>query len=305
MSTGDINEYLIDVAASSQYQNQTDEYYREYTKWRIKENNRYGYKFIKDTREHTYAFGEGFENSTAKDAERETLRNISYSLGVILLISTLIRLAQAIFDSRAGHILSEAAIELTGQAHQTDVSSAVILSMFRPVSLITCIILFQVFLRLPRKVALPSNRKIPKRHLFCMLGICAGVATLCYVFSVFADRAFGTTFFSVTGGFVWCDDMGLNIYYFAVQYILAALLQAVFINGFVMQTLRQFGDAAALFMSTLVEGIMAVSFTKISTHLVMGIIFGMIALKTGSVWASFGARVMTNVLFFIYKFIRY
>ena len=129
------NSFLIDVASKSQYQNQSAEYHDAYTKWRMNENNRFGYKFTKDTREHAYAFGEGFEHNNASDAERKTLRDCSSLMGCCLLIASLIRLLQAIFDRRAGHMLSGASLHMSGSVRSSDVFSAITLTLFYPVSI--------------------------------------------------------------------------------------------------------------------------------------------------------------------------
>ena len=297
--------YLIDIASESEYQNQTEEYHKAYTEWRMNEHNRFGYKFIKDTREHTYAYGEGFEYNEASDAERKTLRDISSLLGGVLLVSAFIRLAQAVFDSRAGHILSGAAIELSGTPRDTDRIAAVALSLFRPFSLTLCIILFQSFLRLPRKVFMPINGKASKAQVLCRLGTITGIAVICFIISVMFRVFLHTDIFSVTGGFVWTSDIALNVQYFVNQYIICAVLHAVFINGLVLQSLRQFGDSTAVFFSTIVEGVMAISFTKISTHLVMGVCFALLTIKTGSIIAPIVARILTNCIFFSLRLIDY
>ena len=99
MSDKKNNDYLIDIASDSQYQNQSDEYYKSYTRWRMNENNRFGYKFVKDKREHTYAYGEGYEHKKASDAEKKALRNCASLTGGCLLVAAFLRLMQEIFDS--------------------------------------------------------------------------------------------------------------------------------------------------------------------------------------------------------------
>ncbi len=61
----DEKKYLIDIAKDKTYQNQFDDYHKEFSKWRTKKGNPYGYSFVHDTREHTYVDGEGYYQRSA------------------------------------------------------------------------------------------------------------------------------------------------------------------------------------------------------------------------------------------------
>ncbi|MBR6337112.1 MAG: CPBP family intramembrane metalloprotease [Ruminococcus sp.] len=295
------NEYLIDVASDSKYSGQNEEYKAAFTKWRTKENNRFGYKFVKDTREHTYAFGEGFENDLASDSERNSLKYCSCLIGGTMLISATIRLCQVLYDNSAGHLLAGSSIEVYGNTRATDELSTIVLSVFKPFSLIVCILILLMFTRLPRKVFLPQGKSLPKRITFSIYGVVAGFAVACYVISVLFRIIFGTQFMSVPGGFVWCDNMGLNIHCFGMQYILTPVLHAVLMNGIILQLLRQFGDSTAIILTAAVESIMAINLTNIGTHFVMGLIVAMATIKTGSVMSAMICRILINLIFFALK----
>ena len=55
----DKEKYLIDIAKEKTYQNQFDEYHKQFSEWRSRKDNPYGYSFVHDMREHTYVDGEG------------------------------------------------------------------------------------------------------------------------------------------------------------------------------------------------------------------------------------------------------
>ena len=296
-------EYLIDIASESRYTGQNKEYHDAFRQWRTKEGNRYGYKYVKDTREHTYAFGEGFETELASDSERDSLKYSSCAIGGVMLISAVIRLLQVLFDSRSGHMLKGSSIELYGNTHPSDILSTVILSLFKPFSLLICILLIWMFTRLPKKVFMPKGRRIPARHTFCLFGVVAGIAVTCYILSVFFRIFFGAKFMSVPGGFVWCDDIGLNIHCFGTQYIITPILHAILMNGLILQLLRQFGDSTAIIITATTEAIMAINLTNIGTHFVLSLAVCIVTLKTGSIFKAIFVRIMINVIFFGLKMI--
>ncbi len=62
-SRQNIDEYLIDVAAEKVYVSQDKAYHDAFTKWRNDKHNRFGYRFVHDSREHTYVDGEGYADS--------------------------------------------------------------------------------------------------------------------------------------------------------------------------------------------------------------------------------------------------
>ena len=296
-------EFLIDIASKSQYQNQSAQYHEAYTKWRMNENNRFGYKFTKDTREHAYAFGEGFEHNNASDAERKTLHDCSSLFGGGLLIASLIRLLQAFFDSRTGHMLSGASLNLTGSVRNSDILAAIVLMLFYPVSVIICFFICQFFIKLPKAVLLPTNKRIPKHIPLLLFGVMSGIAVVCYMAAVFMRYVIGTKYLFLPSGIVITDLKWLNLFYFFLQYIISPILQALLLNGLIMQTLRQFGDSTAIFFTTIIEAILALNLTNIGTHLVIALIICLMTIKTGSIFTAVFARITVNLIFFLLSFV--
>ena len=296
-------DYLIDIASESKYSGQNEEYREAFTKWRTRDNNRYGYKYVKDTREHTYAFGEGFENDLASDSERDSLKYCSCLIGGTLIISALIRLLQVMYDTRIGHLLAGSSIEVYGSTHTADLRTTVILSMFKPFSLLLCIIIIAAITRLPRKVFLPSGNNMPMRHKLCLLSVTAGFGVTCYVISILFKLIFGNQYMSLPNGFVWCNDVGLNIHCFGMQYLLTPVLNAVLLNGLILQLLRQFGDSTAVILTAAIESLVAINLTNIGTHFVMGLIVSIVCIKTGSILMAILSRILIDLVFFSLKFI--
>ena len=300
---GSEKEYLIDIASESKYSGQTEQYREAYTEWRTRPKNRFGYKYVKDTREHTYSFGEGFETELASDSERSSLKYCSCIIGGSLLISAIIRFCQVLFDNRTGHLLSGSSIEVYGNTHPTDNQAMILLSLFKPFSLIVCIIFMALFTKLPRKVALPKGENIPTKHTVCLFAVLSGFAVACYAASLLFRVLWGSQYMSVPGGFVWCNDMNINIHCFSTQYIITPILHAILMNGFILQLLRQYGDSTAIILTATAESIMAINLANIGTHFVLGITFAIITIKTGSIINAMIGRMLVNFIFFALKLI--
>ena len=81
----DKEKYLIDIAKEKTYQNQFDEYHKQFSEWRSRKDNPYGYSFVHDMREHTYVDGEGYYQKKADVAERAALTKCLSLLGATMM----------------------------------------------------------------------------------------------------------------------------------------------------------------------------------------------------------------------------
>ena len=94
----DRKDFVIDVAKERKFTHQSEEYSREFSKWRSRENNPYAYKFVHDTREHSYVADEGYLNRKADVAERMALYKCLGLLGVVLLVRVGIDVLHAVLQ---------------------------------------------------------------------------------------------------------------------------------------------------------------------------------------------------------------
>ena len=291
------SDYLIDIASETRYQNQTDEYYRSYTEWRMNENNRFGYKFVKDKREHTYVEGEGYEYKEASDAEKKALRNCATLTGGCMLVSALIRLAQTVFDSRTAQLMQNGTMILTGSASKSDIVHAFLLVGIKLLVYLSALLLFKAFIKLPRAVYFPKRTTRPAQIL-CLLGVIGGVAMLWYIVFVVNTYLVGTVIFALPITLFRCDNTLLNLLYVFIDCVLASFIKAVFFNGFLFQSLRQFGDSTAVFIISIIEGFTAMRISSVGAVFVLALLTALITFKTGSVIVGAASRIFVNLLFY-------
>lgn len=304
MSDKKNNDYLIDIASDSQYQNQSDEYYKSYTRWRMNENNRFGYKFVKDKREHTYAYGEGYEHKKASDAEKKALRSCASLTGGCLLVAAFLRLMQEIFDSGTSQLMKDGTLILTSGGHSMDILNAFILLGAKLVMYLAAGIVFMMFIKLPREVYF-AKRTIKPAHVVYLLGILNGIAMIWYLIFVFGSFVLPPDWLALPVAFFRSGSVWLDILYIFLDYIVISFIKAVFFNGLLTQSLRQFGDSTSIFLVSVLEGLMVMNIRAVGATFVLSMITGLIILKTGSVIMGAAARISVNLSFYLAGLINY
>ena len=160
------SEYMIDVAKEHKYQNQSEEYNRALHKWREDPDNRYGYTYVHDTREHTYVDGEGFVDNSPVPAERQSLTRCCSLLGFTMIIMALVDFSKMlvnrhIFGLQDGTRLFYTDLAETGvvsfPAHIVYTAAA-----FSVLKYLLPILFFRLISGIPAKVAMPVNKDTPR-----------------------------------------------------------------------------------------------------------------------------------------------
>lgn len=77
--------------------------------------------------------------------------------------------------------------------------------------------------------------------------------------------------------------------------VLPAVVEEIAIRGVVLQPLRRYGDWFAIIASSLIFSLMHGNMVQIPYTLTAGIIFGMVAVSTGSLWPSIVLHFLNNM----------
>ena len=88
---------------------------------------------------------------------------------------------------------------------------------------------------------------------------------------------------------------GIILTYVAVS-ITPALVEEFAIRGVVLGVLRKYGDSFAIMASALVFGLMHGNFAQIPFAFILGVYFGYVVIKTGSVWPAVIIHFLNNFL---------
>lgn len=81
-----------------------------------------------------------------------------------------------------------------------------------------------------------------------------------------------------------------------VSAVLPAILEEMLFRGYVLQTLRPFGDGVAVFGSALLFGLMHTNIVQIPFALLLGLVFGFLVVKTGNILLPMILHFLNNAL---------
>lgn len=281
----DRKDFVIDVAKERKFTHQSEEYSREFSKWRSKENNPYAYKFIHDTREHSYVADEGYLNRKADVAERMALYKCLGLLGVVLLVMVGIDVFHAILqhllypESKGSYIyFSENTIG------ETDLSfaHAVLFSVMDMIKYLLPAFIFKLVTKIPAKVVVPKTKNSSK-VIFSSVLIMLVVMMLGRICNYAVAKVL--EIFHLESVYIYMiptTNRKLAILSVLMYCIILPICVEVFLRGVVLQTFRQFGDGFALFISSIISGFMFYDISNIGYGICCAVVVGFFTLKTGS-----------------------
>lgn len=108
---------------------------------------------------------------------------------------------------------------------------------------------------------------------------------------------------SVTSAMSFSDDMVMNITLFIYMVIAAPILEELMFRGSVMNLLAPVNRTFALFASAMFFGLMHCNFNQMFNGFLLGLLFGYIALKSGSVIPAVICHMTANLNVYIISYI--
>ena len=153
---------------------------------------------------------------------------------------------------------------------------------------------YLLFLKMPWRVAVPLR---PVRAGTVLLSIPATFA-LSVIGSILTSLF--SLLFSVTGYQPVTNDVvtpvtltGL-VLYFILLAVLPPIFEEIAFRGILMQSLRRFGDGFALLVSALLFGLFHLNMIQTPYAFLLGLWFGYLVLRTGSLWISMVLHACVN-----------
>lgn len=155
--------------------------------------------------------------------------------------------------------------------------------------------LYLQFLRMPLRAALPL--RAPRASLavpgvFAGLGA-AAIGTLCVQAVSFVCALLGVL--PISPDFSAPAGAMANVWYVLTLVAAAPLVEEFVFRGAILQSLRRFGDAFALIISSFLFAVFHGNLVQAPNALLMGIVMGFFALRTGSLWASVAIHAVNNL----------
>lgn len=87
--------------------------------------------------------------------------------------------------------------------------------------------------------------------------------------------------------------LALNLFTYA---LLPALVEELVFRGWLLSALRPFGERRALLLSALIFGLMHGNLTQVPFALLLGLLFGFLALRTGRLWLGMAIHLLNNAM---------
>lgn len=291
--------YILDVTKLSSYQNQTEEYYQSYGKWRSEKNNKFGYKFVKDIREHTYQDGKGFVSDSPDKAERKTLASCFNLIAVVLIISQLLNLLEHFIIARMNRFSIYSSVFFLDLSRIENVSfSEVLVScVFRILKLAVPIAIFFFVTRFPKAVALPKAKN--KDYELSLCGI--SFILLVTILSRTANNGLNmlTNIIGIdfsNNSFLHTYDTKSIVLFCIVEYFIFPILTEILFRGIILQFFRQFGDFFAILVSCITSVICCRDISQIMPVALYSVILALFTIRTGSITTAIFMQISANIV---------
>lgn len=88
-------------------------------------------------------------------------------------------------------------------------------------------------------------------------------------------------------------SLGMNLLIFAV---LPAILEEMVFRGYVLQSLRSYGDPIAVVISALLFGLMHGNLLQLPFAFLLGLVFGYVVVQTGNIWIAVVVHFLNNAM---------
>ena len=292
------DKYLIDIAKDKTYQNQFDDYHKEFSEWRSRKDNPYGYSFVHDIREHTYVDGEGYFQKKADAAEKIALTKCLGLLGATMLVMLFIDALIALVFYRIYNDSSLMAIHYSELDTQKTYFTPVVACLFGVATTFKYLAglwIFIHFSKIPLKVAIPSpkNSKISKSGIYFILVIMAmgkmGTYLLNFLFGLMnVDCVYDLAFHNP-------DSVLADAIFVFFNCILVSIISEFLFRGAILQTFRQFGDTYALIISIVSFSFTYYDVSSFGYASLLSAVLGLYTLKTGSIRTAVIMRIISSL----------
>ena len=288
--------FLIDVAKDRTYQNQSEEYNQNFSKWRADEKNPYGYQFTHDTREHSYVDGEGYQLHKADDAEKAALYKCLWLLGISMIIMTCIDLLNnfllgVLAPNTIGNMTYFSDIYTE---RNIDLKIAIISGFLTLMRYLIPCIFFKLISKIPKQVAIPQS-KFNSKLVGSAVVIMLVIVVLGRIGGFYMSKVLG--FFGVDSVYAFVSfgsDSSVRFFNIIYYCLLIPIASEIFYRGFVLQTFRQFGDLFAIILTCLISGFAYYDIPNFGYGILTSVALSLFTIRTGSIATAIIMRVSAH-----------
>ncbi len=237
--------------------------------------------------EYVYINGLGFENNPAAVKQRQLIKSYSCILGISIILLYILQMT-------LGRLLYNFAYMFP----MTPVSRNIIINVLDILAYIITFmlpfILYAILLGMPISVAMPLKK--PDKKLAAIVGMAMG----CSVISVASSKMLISILefigiHSIELNSIIPTDINGLISFVIKSVIMAAFVEEIVFRGFLLQSLRRFGDQFAILISAVIFAIIQVNIHQFTTAFIMGLVLGFSVIVTGSLWTGIIIHTLHNI----------
>lgn len=231
-----------------------------------------------------------YEEFMLKQRERLALKRTALAIGLSFIIYVLASWS-------VGYLLSFPASQLLAIVPNIELYDVVYESyvgLCYLIPILLSIIPIALIVKIPFHVAIPM-RRVPARvaipgGMAVFTSTVAGILLVSVLMSMFRTAGLG---YDVPSSPVPNTEIG-RIMYLIIVSVLPAIFEEIFIRGFVLQSLRRFGDLYAVVISALIFGLCHANFNQLPNATLMGLALAFLAVRTGSLIPGMIAHFINN-----------
>lgn len=257
------------------------------------ENNNYNdwYQPV-DPRENIYTAGYGWAPKPPHIIELQLISRSAVAVVMCLL-------GYMFLDSYIYHTLADffnvmlpmnTFVDFSGVINEFTMMVSVVISMLLPFSL------YAMYVKIPLHCALPV-RSVPAGLIISATFVCLAVTVLsgyCADSVYYLFDAANIHFYDSLSDIP--SEMLETVLYCVNTILIAPIIEEIAFRGFLMQSLRRFGDSFALIVSAVLFGLLHVSPVSIFYAIPMGLVMGYFVLFTGSLHTAMIVHFINNLL---------
>ncbi len=219
-----------------------------------------------------------YENYMIVEREKKALKRTALAIGLSVIIFF-------VSSYLAGYALATPTyyiLESVPTVELYDVVYELYTALIYALPLLLAIIPIPLLTRIPLKVALPMRKpqaRIAVPGVMAALGSSViGITIASVLLTLFQTAGLG---YDVPTPPVPETNVGILMYTFTLS-VLPAILEEILFRGFILQSLRRFGDLFAVIISALVFALVHGNFAQLPNAFIMGVTIAFLAVKTGS-----------------------
>lgn len=294
---------VINVVDEFDYSTQPDSYNKKFIEWRKDKKNPYAYNFSMNKDETVYIDGQGFiekYEADASAAEASSIGKVLTLLGVVILM---IVMTEMLFGKLLVFLLDIVGVDIHNAFYNSVIYGGVtevatVLIIINSLKLIIPTVFLQSKLRMPLRVALPSQLRDPLELIAAMALALIASVVVCIPSAFSEQTAEMYAFFRnyKTDMSLW--NQSQFVVYAVFDVVIMSVLYEMLFRGSIFAALRQFGDVFAIIITSVAAGLATMDIKSFVGTAVISVVASVGYLRSGTIFTPIAVRIIYKMYLF-------